>query len=281
VGNYAMRIGDVPATLTMDQALTFRVEITGDGDPKRWDPPALVLEGAADVYQPRILSERPVADEDGLRFRREVEYQVLPTAPGSLVFTLPFTYLDPVTGTYQTLGTDTIRVQVTPGTGQPAVSSKSSEDQVDNSGLFGTRIRWIVFLGIPVLALIGFFALRRIRRQRGGEALPADKASTAAATALKALDRIQRDGRIAEPAIEATGVFLDFLSGRFGIPPDDLDAEGLSRALNGAGIDASLCAIVEAFFRRCEFIRYGGTAGRREADSFIDDARQMIRRLDG
>jgi hypothetical protein len=194
---------------------------------------------------------------------------------------LPFTYLDPASGAYLTLGSDTIRVQVTPGTGKPAVTSAPpGEEQPDAVGMRGSRVRWMLLLGIPVLALLGFFAWRRSRRRQGGEALQADTTATAAANALEVLDRIQSDGRIAEPAIEATAVFLEFLSARFGIPPDDLDGEGLARVLRGAGLEKGLRATVEAFFRRCEFIRYGGTAGRREADSFIHDARQMIRRLD-
>lgn len=281
VGHYTLEIREVPRQVSTDQAISLRVLITGEGDPKRWDPPVAVVRGSAEAYAPRILEDKPVFQQGALTYRREVEYQILPTAAGQLKIALPFTYFDPGDKVYKTLGSDTVVVDVKQGQG---IANPASADAGATAGpAKASRDRWH---SLPVRLLLALLLLFMgaagwwYWRSKAGKTRPrASTTSPAALVALRALANIGRQPG-AEIAAEATAVALQYLTDRYRIAPADLNGRGLEDALKAAGTDPSLQQDILRFFERCEWLRYGGLALREDADDFLEDAKALIRRVD-
>jgi hypothetical protein len=115
VGQYRIRITSGNTRITTDEAIAFQVEISGNGDSRRWDAPLPVVEGEVDIYDPKILGDKLSDHRNQVMHIRTVSYQCIPAAPGEYKVFVPFTFFDPREKQYITITTDTIAVHVAQG----------------------------------------------------------------------------------------------------------------------------------------------------------------------
>ena len=119
VGTYQMSLTPGIMQITTDEAYTFEVEITGNGDSRRWDVPAAVVNGDFETYDPKILEDKVFDAGNEVSHIRKVAYQMIPAKPGDYTVVVPFTYFDPAQKQYVTIVSDTIELNVTQGSGIP------------------------------------------------------------------------------------------------------------------------------------------------------------------
>ncbi|MBK7872002.1 MAG: protein BatD [Saprospiraceae bacterium] len=104
-----------------DDVVSLRLTITGDGDIKRVQPPALTMSDSFEVYDPKVLEEATYENTDGkLTGRKEIEYLLLPKKPGSYQLQPAFSYFNPDTGRYITLNHDVFSINVQQGSLRPS-----------------------------------------------------------------------------------------------------------------------------------------------------------------
>jgi len=273
VGRYTFQIAADDRNLTTDQALTIRVRIEGEGDPKRWDPPAAIVTGPGEAYPPRIISDQPVQDDKGLTYRRDVEYQILPREAGAIAVVIPFTYFDPFETRYKTLGTDTLRFDIGQGVGRSLKEQAGTPgESLNDAGISITVKLLLSGGGILVLGLGLWYIARRRRTGSVAGQGPAD----AGQRALAALEVLATRPDEPERSAQATAIFLQYLEDRFGLTATDLEAGGLSAGMVRAGVPAEEQDAIIRLFHRCELVRYGGDAGRQAAATFLQSARDFL-----
>lgn len=280
VGKYSLQIDADDENLTTDQALTIRVRIEGEGDPKRWDPPFAIVSGPAEAYAPRILTDQPIQDDQGLTYRRDVEYQILPREAGDITVVIPFTYFDPFDARYKTLGNDTLRFRFAPGAGlSPAAGREATKGTSSGPRAAHKQTGRLAMIGgLLLLALLAAGYWLRRRRENPVAGQPRVDPGQRALEAFRTWER-QPDGP--DKWMGATAIFLRYLEERFDLDATDLEANALSETMDRAGVPTDEQEQLIRLFHRCELVRYGGDAGLQAAPSFVETAREFLARRVG
>lgn len=292
VGQYTLKSLPGQSQITTDDDFSLRVEITGNGDSRRWDPPAPVIEGNFELYDPRILENILTETEGVIMHSRTIEYLMIPQEPGEFNVFLPFTFFDPATKKYETIRSDTIKLQVARGNSlarravQDTVEAKPQELRLVNSIKTDDRF----WLSIPHLFLFGLIftgaswgmivTLRRRREERIPES---EKIRSAAGRhARHQLDQLNKlPNELSEKEFfeKATEIYYRFLSDKFNIPPADLDKDKLVAYLTKANIPPDTIMDAATFFDQCLSVRYGGRPGGFTKEQMIVHVREMIDHL--
>ena len=290
VGQYQMKTTAGQINISTDDAFTFQLEITGDGDSRRWDPPSVVTDGTFEIYDPKITQDKIFENNNRVTNIRTIEYQVIPSAPGDFKVYVPFSFFDPIRKEYLTICSDTMMVHVTQGQNK----QRTEQDQlaVNNEipQLMTIRTAWLkdrFWVSFPHLFLFSLIVvgggynwwLDQKRKQEAKLSLPERLKAEAGKVA-----RIQYDAL--EVSIEsmpaksffekATEVYYKFLSDKFSIPPSELDESRLPLYLEKAGVSDIAAQRAIRFFKSCLTVRYGGVPGGLTPPEMLQECREII-----
>ncbi|MEP6794201.1 MAG: BatD family protein [Saprospiraceae bacterium] len=289
VGKYIIKGTPGQTDITTDDAFTITVEITGDGDGKRWDPPAPVIDGDFEIYDPRIVEDKMTDDKDHITHHRTIEYQMIPREPGHYKVVIPLIYFNPKTLKYETARSDTVKLNVTQGLNNGKKTTIAAEPEVP---LQLRKVRNITtddrfWMSIPHLFLFGlilsgscwgmFVSYKRKRE----DAIPAEEKIRIAAVryARLQLDILQTSSpNISDKEFfeRATEIFYKFLSDKLSIPPSDLDQGKLQFYLDKSAVTDSVKSAVSKFFDQCLSVRYGAIPGGKSRDQMQAEIRDFI-----
>ncbi len=293
VGQYSITAGRGQTDLTTDDAFTLTVDIKGNGDSRRWDPPAPVVNGDFEIYDPRIISDKMTDESDHISHLRTIEYQMIPRQPGQYKVVIPMIYFNPDTRKYETAKTDTIILHVTQGRNNGKVSI------IDNQPETPKQLRKIrniytddrFWLSIPHLFLFGFVLTGTLwgmwfsYKRRREDLIPTAEKIRAAAShhARLQLDVLQTDSEklsTKEFFERATEIFYKYLSDVLTIPPSELDQGKLPYYLEKRGTPETVRENVTRFFDQCLSVRYGGIPGGFTRDEMLAEIRGIIDRME-
>jgi hypothetical protein len=271
VGQYSMTAAGDNSDLTTDDAFTFYVEITGNGDSRRWDPPQLMPDSLLEAYEPKILEDLFEEKSTGIVHRRRIEYQVIPMKPGSYAIALPFSFFDPGRKQYTTLYSDTMHIKVAQGSGlalrrinadttlQQAKLMKVSTPLL--SDRFWTSWPHLTLLGLIISgALMGLLFARDNQRERVRLAKGRTTRDTVNDAVMQLDQLMQHDSPMTDKGFfeKCTEIYHRFLCERFAIPPAELDESRITSYVRQAGIDESLLQEILSLFHESLVVRYGG-----------------------
>jgi hypothetical protein len=291
VGQYQIKLlASGKTTITTDEALTFQMEITGNGDSRRWDIPMPVSEGNFETYEPKILQDNVFDVDNKLSNIRIVEYQMIPASTGVYDVFVPLTYFDPELKKYVTITSDTIQVQVAQGSG--IRTDSLSQNQFDNvtptlmqirpnllKDKFWTSIPHLILLGF-LLSGSGLSVFLSIKRRRESQLPESEKIRLAALhQANSQFDILESDSDIMSGNVffeKATEIYYKFLLERFAIPSSELDEANLKKYLAKAGIAEELSSRTISFFNQCLTVRYGGIPGGYSRPEMLRQCRELI-----
>jgi hypothetical protein len=180
VGRYSMSSGISRNTITTDDVLSVILTITGTGDVKRVQAPELVVDQAFEVYDPKVKEESTYELSEEVRGRKSFEYLLVPKKTGQYDITPAFSYFDPETGEYATIGDITYNITIKQGSNvtSPAISNleKAEEDYLHpikssarlrkgGAPFWGSDLFWILYI-LPILGMLGIAGYRQIRKRR-------------------------------------------------------------------------------------------------------------------
>lgn len=292
VGQYTVKGRPGQTDITTDDAFTISVEIVGDGDAKRWDPPTPVVNGDFEIYDPHIIEDKMTDNQDHITHHRTIEYQMIPREPGQYKVVIPLTYFNPKILKYQTANTDTITLNVTKGINNGKRSNVAvapeTPRQLRNVRSITTDDRF--WVSIPHLFLFGlilsgtcwgmFVSFKRKRE----DLIPAQEKVRLAAVRNA---RVQMDGlqlnssNLSDKVFfeKATEIFYKFLSDRLAIPSSDLDQDKLRFYLDKNNVPGEVKASVIQFFEQCLSVRYGGIPGGKSREEMLAEVRKFTELL--
>lgn len=188
-------VGHLDVSASIDQtsantndALTYRIEVTGTGNIRTLPEPTLDFPSDFEVYPPEVAQQvEPTAD--GVRGSKIFEYVIVPRAPGRL--TVPgveLPYFNVETGAYAVAAADPIALTIT---GDPVIAPVGPAGRVRTGvdlqrqdirfirmavpafrPIGGSLVRSAAFWGIllvPMFALAGAVAVRRHQDRLRGD----------------------------------------------------------------------------------------------------------------
>ncbi|AKU89990.1 BatD family protein [Vulgatibacter incomptus] len=249
VGTWTLDAEASPKTAAWGAPITLRLSASGVGNLRSLELPKLPEIDGMKTFEP-TLSDEVTVQRGHFGGRRTLEYVLVPERAGA--FTIPaleLPYFDPATETFDVAKTASIELTVLPGkeaAPQPAAPEARPMARGDDSGgLAGIRTAavlegartplherpWFVFaLGLPALALLGSFAVPRLRaaRERGEGDRRAKGAGRLAQRRLAGAQALADDGdpRVFEELDRALHAYLESRYGRsaFGLTRDRLSS---------------------------------------------------------
>ncbi len=293
VGAYQISLTPGKTEITTDEAFTFHVEITGNGDSRRWDVPTAVVEGDFETYDPKIQEDKVYDAGNEVSHIRKIAYQMIPAKPGDYTVVVPFTYFDPTQKQYVTISSDNIKLHVTQGTGVPFDTSSLNRAVSGPPALMNINpilLKDKFWVSIPHLLLFAmvltgsglsfFYAAKRKRESQMPEAERIRKAATDMAYTQYNHLEANIDSMPVNTFFEkATETYHKFLIDRFMIPSSELDETNLRKYMSKSGVNEPLADRAVVFFNQCLTVRYGGIPGGYSRAEMLRECRELAQLL--
>ena len=290
VGQYQLKTSAGQTNITTDDAFAFQLEITGDGDSRRWDSPSVSTDGEFEIYDPKITQDKIFENNNRVTNIRTIAYQVIPSAPGDFKVYVPFSFFDPVRKEYQTICSDTIVVHVKQGQNKPRSTPEQQSESSELPQLMKVHTAWLqdrFWVSLPHLLLFSLIVLGggygwlidQKRKQEDKLSQPERLKAEASKSALHqyALLETSLQSMPSKSFFEkATEIYYKFLSDKFAIPPSELDESRLPVYLERAGVSDVTAQRAVRFFRSCLTVRYGGIPGGLTPPEMLRECREII-----
>ena len=282
VGNFDLN-SSLSATETVTgEPLTLRIQISGQGNLKLIGDPKLDLPPGFESYDPKINVGNG---------SKTYEYLLIPGKPGEFTLNpMSFSYFDPKTERYVSLGNESFDIKVGKGNGTPAMSSSTAGLTKEEVEKLGQDIRYLVtstpafstaakpllgslpfYLGLagPFLLAFPLFLLARTRRDRQADVSGRRnrRARKAAEKRLRQAKALATKGDRKAFYDELVRAVLGYLGDKFGIAPGDLNREEIRRKLEEHHLPMAKIDELIALLDRAEMALYApGEAGALDSD---------------
>lgn len=287
--------------VTVNEALTLKVNISGSGNMRMLNNPDFKFPDAFDVYDPRVTNQfKPSAQ--GLTGTKSIEYTIIPRHSGN--YEIPateITYFSPSDGTYKTLRTPVFNIRVLKSDGTvdntPVVSNFSGKEDIRQLGddiryihsaaislqkseqfyLERTSLLLLYYLLPLLLALSLFIALRKyVKDNSDVELVKNRKANRIAVKRLKYAAKLLKAGEKEKFYAEVMNAVWTYLSDKLTIPVAELNRDRVLEALNKAGIVESLIKRLTGVIDTCEFARFAPAGGQQEMGNLYEETIDVI-----
>ena len=294
VGSYRFQVQANRNDMTTDDALTFRITITGEGDIQRVEGAPPVDEKDWDIYEPEIIEEEFLDSPTGILGRKIIEYKVVPKRAGIYNLKPELVYFNVDSAAYVSDAPTDFSVTVTGGDGTPTYEIDTTAiveealtlqpatklspgftygDEPANHWPF-----WVLFL-LPILVAggaIGWQQYQQHLEDRDPAEVAANRAAKAAAQRLKSakahLEKVEP--KAFYDAVE--NALLGYLKDKFQLPTSELSRKNIKSQLAAAGADDSLIGRYDNLLGRCEVALYAGQSSAGDLAGTYQDARKLI-----
>ncbi|MCC7467392.1 MAG: protein BatD [Saprospiraceae bacterium] len=318
VGSYEWTVTTDTSTLSTDDALTVIIEVTGNGDSRRFAAPILQTPPAFEVFEPRVMEEEEYESETEIMHRKKFEYVLLPKDTGLQTLSLSLSYFDADSSRFRDLHADSIRIRVNAGKNfkspedlaipqpiAPAPSSDSFSEKINR--WLQSPLLWSI-LALPFLALGLIAILRRKKtsnpsnpsnpsnrqgdhkqgdhKQGDHKGRPYSNQSNPPVPTFHTLTPFPPLTTLTNPSeperfYDALFHYLqDWLGSKFRIQPAQMNESDISRILQERGASPIRIQALLSVWQLCEQAIYGGHAPAEEMESTWLLTKQVVEALE-
>lgn len=303
VGKINIKAGINRDTVNVNDAINFKITISGNGNLKLASTPPLKLPPDVELYDPKIIDDIRNT-MNGTSGQRTFEYLLIPRHYGD--FKIPpvtYSYFNTSTGNYERLTTPGFTFHARKGTGQSSeitvYGGVSKEDVkflgkdirfirsdpgklVKSSGLIISRQSFFLGYVIALLIfLIILFARREhIRRNADIAAVRNRRAGRIAVRRLKDASACMKKGETDRFYEEILKALWGYLSDKLNIPVADLKRSSAVNALLSGGVDDEKIKNLETILDKCEYARYAPASAGSELSVIYNEASRFIRSVE-
>ncbi len=289
--------------LTVNDAVTVRVVISGSGNLELINTPDINWPPDFEAYEPKI-SKNIRATKTGVSGSRTFEFLAIPRSAGDFVVgPIELSYFDPAAGQYKSLLTEVFHIQVEKGDQQTSSVSYSGVAQEDIMYL-GQDIRYIktgdfplsargyylfasplyfMLLAAPavILALLSLLLISN-RKKRSNVALVRNrKATRVARKNLKKANEFLKAQEREAFYTEVSRALWGYLSDKFNIPLSDLSMDTVRERLSAKEVsEESINTFIEVL-NKCEFARFAPGKSTDLMNEIYKEAIMFISRIEG
>lgn len=256
-----------------DDALSLRLTLTSNGDPKRIQPPQLLPVEGLTFYEPKILSEKTVEQQGELITIKEIEYLILPKIAKQYNFKPELAFFNLQKRDLEKFNLPTFTLQITQGTNSAAQISAIQQSELapiktatifssaTEGGQFtGSWLYWVLLV-VPFLIFMGVVGWneRQKRLSRIDEnILKIQNAEKAARQRLTLAKEMLNRKSIRSFYDEISRSLYGYASDKLGIPPSEFSKETLREKLLAAQVRPDLVEIVLDILKKCEIALFAG-----------------------
>jgi hypothetical protein len=289
VGNFNITSEISSQDVTTNDAVTLKVTISGSGNIRLINTPKLALPSDFEIYDPKTTDNVSVTGS-GVSGTKTIEYLFQPRFEGEYAIpAIPFTYFNPVTGSYENKSTNAYQLHVKKGSGEQTaavVGSMRKEDvqllgqdirfieqgdpelQARGYTFFGTTLFYILYIGSAFSFLLLFYIYRKKAKENANIALMRNKkANKVAQKRLKAAATFMKQNNNEAFYDSVLKAFEGYLSDKLGIPIADLNRETAVEGLQKKNVEQPVIDDFVSVVDQCEYARYapaGGSEARSE-----------------
>jgi hypothetical protein len=302
VGNLSMKAWFDKTKTRANEPVTLKVQVSGGGNLKLVDPPAISFPTDFDSYDPKI-ADNLTYSQDGFAGSKTFEYILIPRHEGKFDFQpVSFSYFDLSAKKYVTLTSEAFTIDVAKGDGsesQTTISGVNKEELKylgkdirfikDNTNLSQGGNRFFgsaAFIGLsvsPLLFFILFVVLRRkqIEENRNASLIRNRRANKIARKRLStAKDYMGRNDRN-KFYEEISRAFWGYLADKLDIAVSDLNKDTASKALLGKNLPDETVEKLMELIDESEFARFAPGAASDDMNSIYGRSAEMMAKLEG
>jgi hypothetical protein len=290
-------------TVNVNDAVNFKVTISGNGNLKLAAVPVLKLPPDVEIYDPKILDEIRNGT-NGTSGQKTFEYLLIPRHYGD--FTIPpvsYSYFNTSKGQYERLTTDEFHFHARKGTEQNTeitVYGGVSKEDIKYVGkdirfiksdpgrllkssniILSTRPFYTAYASALFVFLLVLFVRREhIRRNADLNAVRNRKAGKVAVKRLHEASKCLNHGQIDRFHEEILKAIWGYLSDKLNIPVSELTRNSAVNALTEKGIEEVKIKNLTDILDSCEYARYAPASSGTEAAVVYEGASQLIRSVE-
>lgn len=297
VGKFDIRSSITSRNVRENDAITIKLDVTGNGNIKLINPPKINFPADFEVYDPKTNSNFN-ASEQGLYGGINFEYLFLPRFAGT--YTIPavnFVYFDSDSKKYVTKTTEEYQIKVEKGDGTHAqtVNAVAKEDlkqigsdiryiknniaelQPKGYTFFGSFAFYLLYLG-GILTLLTIYLLnqKRIRENANVARMKNKKASKVALKRLKEASGHLQTGSDEKFYESVTRAFWGYLSDKLTIPASELSREKASDELTKHAVSSGIIERFVQILDTCEYARYAPGGGSAKMKELFEEATEVM-----
>jgi hypothetical protein len=294
VGNFTLKSSINTTELKVNEPITVKVEISGNGNLQLIKNPEIEFPANFEIYDPKVESNFKNT-ETGVTGTKIIEYLAIPRYAGN--FTIPsteFSYFDPRTKTFKTLRTENYDIKVEDG-GEIAgtenvvsnfanktavnvfgtdihhINTKNTNLKPKNDFFFGSTgfVLWLIFP--MIIAIVLFIAFRKYVKENANIALVrTKKANKVAIKRLKTAQKYMEQGNKVMFYDEVLKALWGYFSDKLSIPPAKLNKDNIEIELSQAGVDKELIDSFMDILSTCEYAQYAPSSDEGEMEHLYD-----------
>ena len=299
---------DIKATVNkesvkVNDAVTYKVTISGNGNLRIASAPLLKLSPNIEVYDPKISDELKNG-LNGTTGRKTFEYLMIPRHDGD--FTIPpisYSYFNIASGRYEKLTTEEFHLNASKSneknTGVSVYGGVAKEDvkylgkdirfvksdpgNLKESGnIFLSKQSFYTSYAFALLAFLVILFLRRehIRRNSDLSMVKNRKAGKVAIKRLQLASACLKNEEIDQFYDEILKALWGYLSDKLNIPVSDLTRTNAIAALQEQGIDEENISNLSKILDTCEFARFAPSSSGSEAANIYEGSSQFIKSVE-
>ena len=173
VGDFTISTSINKRSITTDDALTMRMQISGNGDSKFLIAPIQPENKDWEIYDPNMLSEETIERGDAVMTVKSYEYLMVPKRKGKLSVRPEFSFFKPDSAVYVTIYGTPAQVNVVQGSGDSTLEGVREQEAlafapIVSSTKLSARGKYFMFspaywvcMSLPILGMLGVFVYKR------------------------------------------------------------------------------------------------------------------------
>jgi len=303
VGKLELKANLNKESVNVNDAVNFKITISGNGNLRIAAPPVLKLSPDIEVYDPKI-SDDLKNGQNGTTGQKSFEFLLIPRHDGD--FTIPhvtYSYFNIAAGRYEKLTTDELHFNARKVSGQNSGTTVYGGVAKEDVKYLGKDIRFIKsdpgklkksgdifiskqsFYSTFAFSLIAFLLVLFLRREhiRRNSDISLVKNRKAGKVAIKRLHNASvclRNEEIDQFYDEILKAVWGYLSDKLNIPVSDLTRTNAIAALQENGVEEDLIKNLSQILDACEFARFAPSTSGTEATSIYDGTSYFIKSVE-
>ena len=303
VGAFNMTSSISTENLKTDEAVTIKVEISGNGNVKLVKNPEVVFPNDFEVYDPKVeTSLRTTAA--GSIGTKTIEYMAIPRYAGDFeIPAIQFSYFDTKSATYKTITSGPYKLHVEQGAASsagPMISNYSNKESVkylnqdirylkvnqvkfmqNHEIFFGSFLYYLCYI-IPAILFIVFFIIYRkqVKENSALALVRTKKANKMAVRRLKVAGTLLKENKKEAFYDEVLRALWGYLSDKLNMPQSNLTKDNVEAELMKYGVDNALITEFMDILHTCEFARYAPAQGSDAMDKLYEQTVDAIGKME-
>ncbi len=297
VGQYTMEAWLDKHQAKTNDPVTLRVKISGRGNLKLLEAPAVNVPPDLERYDPKI-ADVTANQGDKIAGSRTFEYLLIPRHAGN--FTIPpieFSYFDTEKKKYVSLSSQEFALSVEKG--NDLVAGSAAGISKEDVQLLGEDIRFIKSGNLPlhrkgeslvgspafytlslspIIAFFGFmiYVKRREKVQGNVVLLRNRKARKMAQRRMVAAKKFLEEKKKEEFYAEVSRALWGYIGDKLGLPPADLSLDMVRNSLDSRHVSGEAIAKLAQTIEQCEFARFAPAADSTRMDTVYHESLDLI-----